>query len=156
VPVRPRRVIEGLAQAYAQTLAMRGIGARAQVVPVTRQISGNVYAAMANRIYEIHVSRDGKTNEQVAEELRQQFEAAGLPGAEVQVSGEGGQTRMEMHWEAPPDSPPGEEKQFNVTIDGEGGQASKTAPGSGPGSVGGAERSVTVKPAVGTGRTAGK
>ena len=157
VPVRSRRVVEGLAQAFAQTLAMRGIGASSQVAPVTRQISGNVYAAMANRIYEFHVSRDGKTNEEIAAELRQQFEAAGLPGAEVQVTGDGNETRMEMRYEAPPGSPSGEEKQFNITIGGNGGQAGAKASESRPVPAGsGMQRQVVAQPPARAGGAARK
>jgi len=118
VPVRSRRVIEGLAMAYAQALAARGISARSQVLPVTQRISGNVYAAAANEIIEIHVSRDGKTNEQIATEIREQLAAAGLPGAEVDVTQEGGQTRMQMTWQCPPGDTLACEKQINVSIDG--------------------------------------
>ena len=126
VPVRSPRVVKGLAMGYAQRLALRGIAARSQVVPVTQRFSGNAYAAAANRLYQIHVNSDGKTNEQITEELSAQFEAAGLPGAVVRVTGDGSQLRMEMQWQAPPGDSSGGEKQFEVTVDGKGKAASPT------------------------------
>jgi hypothetical protein len=118
VPVRPRRVVEGLAMAYAQTLSMRGLSARTSVTPVTQRILGNVYAAAANQIVEIHVTRDGKTNEQIAEEVREQLAANGMPGADVEISQEGDQMRMQVRWEAPPGDSLAGEKDFNISIDG--------------------------------------
>ena len=120
VPLRSHRRAELLAMGYQQTLAVRGIGATSQVVPVTRQISGNVYAAAANQLYRIHVDSDGKTNEQIADELRQRFEAAGLPGAVVRVWGEGSHRGMSMEWKAPPGYVCEGEKSFQITIDGKG------------------------------------
>ncbi len=123
VPVRPRRVIEGLAMAYAQALEARGMGARSSVAPVTERISGSVYAAAANEIVEIHVNRQGKTNEQIAEEIREQLAAAGLPGADVQVMQNGDQMQMRMEWQAPPGDSLACQKQINVSIDGQGQEA---------------------------------
>jgi hypothetical protein len=120
VPLRSQKVVQGLAMAYAQSLGMRGVEAKWRVVPVTQRISGNVYAAGANELVEIRINRDGKTTAEIENEIREQLAAAGLPGAEVHVTEEGGQTRMEMMWQAAP----GQEldccgKDISVTFDGE-------------------------------------
>ena len=86
VPVGSRRLVEGLAMAYTQALAARGLSARSAVVPITQRISGNVYAAAANEIIEIHVNRDGKTSGQIAEEIREQLAGAGMPDSYAEVA----------------------------------------------------------------------
>ncbi len=101
IPEGSRRLAQGLCMAYAQSLAMRGLSARTNLLPIREKVSGNVYAAVS-RIFEVHVQSDGKTNEQIAQEIRDQLAAAGLPGANVEVTQEGGRMQMRMTWEAPP------------------------------------------------------
>ena len=118
VPDGSRRLLQGLSLGYAQRLAMQGVAARAAVTPIRERYTANVYAAAAAEIHQLRVNVDGRTNEEIAAELQAQFEAAGLSGAVVTVTGSGDQLQMEMQWTAPPGAPSEGEKEFHITMEG--------------------------------------
>ena len=118
VPLSPRRTVERRAGVFARTLMAGGIDARPKVLAITERVSGSVYAAVANEVIEIRINGQGKTTAEIEEEIRTQLAAHGLPGAQVTVTQQGEQIRMQMHWEAAPGESLGTEKTINIQFDG--------------------------------------
>jgi citrate lyase gamma subunit len=94
VPGRSSRAVEAAARSFAQVLTEQGVAARESVRPVRERVSTNLFAYAADQVREIRVNRQGKSSEQVAEEIRQQLEAAGLRNASVEVTDEAGTTQI--------------------------------------------------------------
>lgn len=113
---RPR-IEKGLA-ALAPTIASLGPSARTEILPIVERVSGTVYAMASRRIINIHIDREGKSLDQIEAELRDQLAAEGLPGADVQVTQEGDQTRMQMTWQAAPGDTACCGADINVTMEG--------------------------------------
>jgi hypothetical protein len=116
LPLRPRLIVDGVAQAFAQTLTESGIPAKAKVHPLTEQVTGNVYAMAANEILEIRVNSEGKTDEEIAGEIRTQLEAAGFESAMVEVVSGDDQMKIEIGVECDDSAEPC--PPLRVTVDG--------------------------------------
>lgn len=115
----PRPFVEAAARAFAGNLTERGIPATASVRPVTERISTNLYAYAAGRIIEIRVNSAGKTDEQIAEEIRQQLDGSGLLNPSVTVEREGDRTKIEIMGECDKDAGGCDQlATTRVTIDG--------------------------------------
>jgi hypothetical protein len=111
--------VEAAARAFARNLTERGIPATASVRPVTERISTNLYAYAAGRIVEIRVSSDGKTDEQIAEEIRQQLDGSGLSNPSVSFKREGDQVQIQITGECEEGSPAGDQAiETRITVDG--------------------------------------
>lgn len=90
VPLGPRSTVEAAAASFAAELAERNLAATAEVRPLTERVTSNVYAMAANQIVEIQVNSEGKTGEEIAEEIRTQLADAGFENPMVDVAvGEG-------------------------------------------------------------------
>jgi hypothetical protein len=96
VPVRTRVSVPRVAQAFAAGLNAKGIPAQARVLAQKEKVMGNLYALAMNNIIEVNVSRDGRTDQQLADEIRNQLESAGVQAAEVQVHTEGDHTQLQV------------------------------------------------------------
>jgi hypothetical protein len=113
---RPR-IQQGFAT-LAPTIASLGPSARTEILPIVERVSGTVYAMATKRIVNIHIDREGKSLDEIEAELRDQLAAEGLPGADVQVTQEGDETRMQMTWQAAPGDTACCSADINVTMDG--------------------------------------
>lgn len=112
--------IARIAQAYARGLAERGIDARAEVRPRVETVKGTVYAAAA-QVITINIQSEGKSDGEIADEIRQQMAAAGVPDAEVEVKTDGDRREIGirvMRERGPDDPPEPEETEFQINIDG--------------------------------------
>jgi hypothetical protein len=96
LPVLPRSDVESAAAHFARTLAEKGVPAKAEVRPLTEEVTGNVYAMAANQIVEIRVNSEGLTDEEIENEIRTQIEAAGFEACLVDVDTNGDQKRIEI------------------------------------------------------------
>ncbi|GEM_PF-1728938 len=115
LPVRARSTVQGITEAFAQELNDRGLEAEARIRPLTERVTGNVYAAAADQIVAIQVNSDGKTDEEIAEEIRSQLEDAGFANAFVDVEMGDGQMKIEMQMTKDSDDALG---PIQVSIDG--------------------------------------
>ncbi len=84
-------------EAFARSLKAKGFVARTTVMPKVEQVSSNVYAMAQDKI--ITISKDGKTPEELEEEILAQLEAAGVSYAEVSVTEEDGRTKIKVEAE---------------------------------------------------------
>jgi hypothetical protein len=82
------------AQAFAQALAGKGIGARVEVTPVRQRVSSSVAAYAMSKAIELRIERAGKTPAQMEADLRAQLEAAGIQNPQVTVTQEGDKTNV--------------------------------------------------------------
>jgi hypothetical protein len=96
LPVRAVATVRGIASGFADILTQRGIPAVAEIERITERITGNVYAMAANGIIEISVNSEGKTDEQIEDDIRAQIEAAGLEACLVDVQTGDGEKRIEI------------------------------------------------------------
>ena len=96
IPVTSPAKLKGIAGGFAQALTQRGVTANARVEPVTERVTGNVYAMAADGIIEIRVNSEGLTDEEIAEEIREKIEAAGLEAILVDVETGDGEKRIEI------------------------------------------------------------
>ena len=76
--------VRARADAFAKALVARGYGATAMVTPHREHVSGSVYAYA--RDVAVRVRTDGKSDTQVADEIRRQLADAGIESPEVTVS----------------------------------------------------------------------
>jgi len=121
VSSRSASPVARVAQAFAEGLSGRGIPATAQVTPRVERVLGSVYAYALDNIINIQVTSDGKTTEQIAAEIRDKLEAAGVENPMVEYRQEGDQTSLMIQMEK--SCAPGEDSaaccpQVNVTVDG--------------------------------------
>jgi hypothetical protein len=93
--------LEGIASGFAKILTEGGIPAMAEIKRVTERVTGNVYAMAANSIIEIRVNSEGKTDEEIEDEIRAQIEAAGLEACLVDVQTGDGEKRIEVGIQQP-------------------------------------------------------
>jgi hypothetical protein len=96
VPLKSRSLVESTVAAFAAEIAKLGIEASASVRPVTERVSSNVYAMAANEVVEIRVQAEGRTDEEIEEQIRSQLAAAGFLNPTVDVKMGDGQFEVEM------------------------------------------------------------
>jgi len=115
LPVTSRSNVEGVTRAFAAELADRGLTVESEVVPLTERVTGDVYALAANQILEIRVNSEGKSDAQIAEEIRAQLAEAGIENAFVDVEVGDNQMRIEMRMEKDGSEEP---RPIRIAIDG--------------------------------------
>ncbi len=122
IPDASWRRVGRLAVDYARALAARGIQAAPRVRPRFEKVHGNVYAAIGN-LMEIRIQTEGKSDQEIAAEIRGQLLAAGLTDATVEVSRQNGRTevRVEAQRTATGDEGGAEEPdpEFRISLDGQ-------------------------------------
>jgi hypothetical protein len=119
LPVRAAGTVKGMASGFAMALTERGIPAAAEVERITERVTGNVYAMAADGIIEIRVNSEGKTDEEIEDEIRAQIEAAGLEACLVDVETGDGEKRIEIGIEHHLDDlSDGTPSPVSITIDG--------------------------------------
>lgn len=118
---RAGRQLQAKASAFAKALGERGIDAVASVTPRREKVSTNLYAYAADQAVTLRIDRTGKTPAELEADIRAQLEAAGLPDANVSVTQNGDETRVQI--EAHSESTDGEaheQRQFRVELGGHG------------------------------------
>lgn len=95
-PERSRRQVERVTQALIQALGARHISAQAAINPKTEATSGSVYAMALDQVIQIRVDFTGKSDEEIATEVRAQLEQAGITTEEVRFSREGDESELEV------------------------------------------------------------
>lgn len=103
VPTSALRDPSPVAQAIAKQLTAKGYVASAAIQPIRERVSGNVYAFARDRM--ITVETAGKSAAQIEGEIRQRLAEAGIPDANVSVTDEGGQRKVEVRMERHSDHP---------------------------------------------------
>ncbi len=83
-----------VARAFARNLVERGFAADVRTTRRVERVLGSLYALAMNNIIEIRVSSDGKSEAQVADEIRGQLEAAGIEHPVVDYKREGDRTTL--------------------------------------------------------------
>jgi hypothetical protein len=121
VPRRSATSVTRVAQAFAADLTRRGIASTARVTPRVERALGSVCAYALDNIINIRVTSDGKTPEQIAAEIRDQLEAAGIENPTVEYGKEGDRTSLMITMQRPAtgcDSGAVCCPKVNVTVDG--------------------------------------
>lgn len=73
------------AQAERRAAALRKAGAHVTVAARTERVWGSVYAMAKDKLFEVHVDVEGKSDAQVADDIRAQLAAGGWTADDVQV-----------------------------------------------------------------------
>jgi hypothetical protein len=94
--VRSSREVKRRADAVARTLTGQALSARIEVEPKTERTWGTVYAMALDRLVRVRVETDGKTDEQVADEVRTQLEQAGMVDPQVEFQREGDNSHLSV------------------------------------------------------------
>lgn len=92
-----------VAWALAKQLTAKGYAASAASRAIRERVSGSVYAFARDRM--ITVETAGKSAAQIESEIRQRLAEAGIPDANVSVTDEGGQRKVEVRMERHSDQP---------------------------------------------------
>jgi hypothetical protein len=94
VPSRSTLPVARVAEAFAEGLTSRGIPSTVRVTPRVERVLGNVYAYARDNVINIQVTSDGKTPEQIAQEVQDQLQAAGIENPSVEYKKEGDRTAL--------------------------------------------------------------
>jgi len=87
-------------EAAAAFAALTGTSVAPVISPITETVSGSLYAQARNRLIQIEVKGEGKTDEQIRDEIKAKLEAQGYGGAVVYVkTGADGKRNIELHIE---------------------------------------------------------
>jgi hypothetical protein len=90
---------ERVATALVARLRERAFIAEARVSPITETVSGNVYAMVRDRIIVIDVDTEGKTDEEVEDEIRAQLLDEGVAGPSVKYHSDADKTVLRVEGE---------------------------------------------------------
>ena len=119
IPDRSWRQVAKLTIDYARGLAGRGVTAVPTITPRVEKVRGSVYAAM-NGMIEIRVQCEGKSDSQIADDIRGQMEAAGLQNPSVEVNRNGKCTQIQIRAERDSSQAgEGELPDINVSLTGD-------------------------------------
>lgn len=99
VPSTARGEVNAAAQAFAHELTQKGIAASCVVTPRVEHFSGNAYAALAGAVLDLNINATGKSDADIAADIRSQLSDAGFTDSDVQVTTTGGQRQVVMHME---------------------------------------------------------
>ncbi len=91
---RARERVEAQVAALVQELGSRGLVATSKITPRLEATSGNVYAAARWHIYNLRVRLAGRTEAEVAADLREQLMRNGHENPEVRVAINGNETQI--------------------------------------------------------------
>jgi hypothetical protein len=90
---------ERVAGALVERLRERAFTAEARVSPITETVSGNVYAMVRDRIIVIDVDTEGKTEEEVEDEIRAQLLDEGIADPSVKYHSDPEKTVLRVEGE---------------------------------------------------------
>jgi hypothetical protein len=90
---------ERVASALVERLRERTLTADARVSPITETVSGNVYAMVRDRIIVIDVDTEGKTDQEVEDEIRAQLLDEGVADPDVKYHSDGARTEVRVQGE---------------------------------------------------------
>lgn len=77
--------VKSAAEAERRAAALRRPGTRVSVAPRTRRVWGSVYAMAKEKLLDVRVSLDGKSDAEVADDIRAQLAGGGWTAGDVQV-----------------------------------------------------------------------
>lgn len=122
VPADRAAGVAGVARAFAAELKARHIEAEATVSAVTSKVQGNVYAMAMSRVINVNVDTNGKSDTQIADEIKAQIQAAGFDATSVEYSTEGNKRTIKiLNENNDPNAPhnDAEAPEINLTLDGQ-------------------------------------
>lgn len=90
---------ERAAAALVERLRERAFTAEARVSPITETVSGNVYAMVLDRIIVIDVDTEGKTDQEVEDEIRAQLLAEGVAEPSVTYHSDADESEVRVEGE---------------------------------------------------------
>lgn len=96
LPVRSSQQAEQLTQALLSTLREQKLTVTADVAARKELTSGRVYAMALDKLIRIHVDTTGKTDTQVADEIRSQLESSGVHSPTVTFERKDGTSQMHI------------------------------------------------------------
>lgn len=96
LPIRSSAQAEALAHAFVEKLRSEHVTATAEVVARTVRTSGRVYAMALDKLISIRVETAGKSDAEVASEIRNQLESGGVHGADVTFERHGDEAQMQI------------------------------------------------------------
>jgi hypothetical protein len=96
LPLRSGQQAEQLTQALLSTLREQKLTATAEVAARKERTSGRVYAMALDKLIRIHVDTTGKTDTQVADEIRNQLESSGVHSPTVSFERKDGTSQMQI------------------------------------------------------------
>ena len=79
----------------AAVRTVTGIEAPHEIVPIRQTVSGSLYAQVMDKI-KIEVNTEGKTDAEIAEEIRQKLLAGGYDAADVKVTTDGDEKKIDV------------------------------------------------------------
>lgn len=77
VPSRTKGRIGRIASTVAADLTSRGYGTSVSISPIVERVSGNVYAAGFNCVIDLDIEAEGRSDDEVMADIRDQLEMAG-------------------------------------------------------------------------------
>lgn len=119
-PIRSKSQAERVASAFAGSLAAMGIPAESDVTPRVERVPGNLYALASENLIQININSEGKSAEEMEQEIRAQLAAAGVEFTTVDVEKEGDNTKILLKQEvrAAAGEPVADPPDVRVSIDG--------------------------------------
>jgi hypothetical protein len=96
LPQRSSQKAEQLTQDLLQTLQQQNLHATAEVTARKERTAGRVYAMALDSLIRIHVDTTGKSDDQVADEIRNQLESSGVHGPSVTFERHGDESQMQI------------------------------------------------------------
>ncbi len=96
VPMRARSSVNAAASAFAREITRKGCAASAVVTPRVERVSGSVYAYAADAVNEIRVNATGKSDGEIASEIKTQLESHGFASPDVEVTSEGDKRQIKV------------------------------------------------------------
>ncbi len=93
---RIRVPAKNAAQAERRAAELRRHGATVTVAARTERVWGSVYAMAKDKLLDVHVDLDGKTDAQVADDIRAQLAAGGWSADDVQVQRGGDSSTVQI------------------------------------------------------------
>ncbi|HXU69521.1 MAG TPA: hypothetical protein VN947_09330 [Polyangia bacterium] len=93
---RIRVPAKSAAVAERRAAELRKNGATVTVAARTERVWGSVYAMAKEKLLDVHVDLDGKTDQQVADDIRSQLAAGGWTADDVQVQRSGDSSSVEL------------------------------------------------------------
>ena len=89
VPAAQAAGVGGIARAFAAELKSRHLDAEATVSAVKTKVQGNVYAMAMSRVINVNVETTGRSDDEIASDIRNQLAAAGLEVTDVEYQTDG-------------------------------------------------------------------
>jgi hypothetical protein len=93
---RSHAEVQAMAQALAGALEEQGIAATAVVTPWTEKVSGTVYAYAAMRVTDIKVQTAGRSDTEIAQDIRTQLMGAGFLNPDVSFTRDGNESQLSI------------------------------------------------------------